>query len=376
MSEPLRILCLNYEYPPVGGGGGRVAHRINAELVRRGHAVRVLTAGMRHLPDREAVDGVEVFRAGKFRKKEDTCTVPEMAHYIAAGFLPAMKLVRTWKPHVIHAHFAVPTGALAFKVSLLTGTPYVITAHLGDVPGGVPEETGGLFRVVQPFTRPIWKGATALTAVSTFVANLAERAYGRRPEVILNGTPPIPAPKIEIHDPPKILFIGRLGPQKNPLLAVRALELVTDLDWQLEVIGDGPLAAEAKAAAAANLGERAHFHGWRTSAEVAAAMNTADILLMTSVSEGMPMVAVEAIQHGLALVVSRVDGMADVAHENKNALLAELNAESFAVQLRSLLTQPELLSHLRHHSLAMAENFDLAHSVDDYERILSAAARR
>jgi glycosyltransferase involved in cell wall biosynthesis len=375
MSDPLRILCLNYEYPPVGGGGGRIAHRINAELVRRGHAVRVLTAGMSHLPPSETVDGVEIFRAGKFRKKEDTCTVPEMAHYLLAGFLPAMALIRKWKPHVIHAHFAVPTGALAYKVSLLTGIPYVVTAHLGDVPGGVPDETGGLFRVVQPFTRPIWKRAKALTAVSTFVANLAERAYKRRPEVILNGVTPIPAPRIEIHQPPKILFVGRLGPQKNPLLAIRALELVKDLPWRLEVIGDGPLASDMKAAAT-SLGDRVDFRGWRSGAEVATAMNSSDILLMTSVSEGMPMVAVEAIQHGLALVVSRVDGMADVAHENENALLAKLTAEAFAERLRALLTQPEWLLRLRQGSAAMAGDFDLSRSVDTYERVLSAAARR
>ena len=46
----MRILTLNYEHPPLGGGGGRLSAKVAAGLVRRGHAVRILTGGMPHLP--------------------------------------------------------------------------------------------------------------------------------------------------------------------------------------------------------------------------------------------------------------------------------------------------------------------------------------
>ena len=67
-------------------------------------------------------------------------------------------------------------------------TPYVLTAHLGDVPGGVPEQTDHLYRIVKPFTVPIWRSAAAVTAVAPHVAELAEQAYGIKPRVILNGS--------------------------------------------------------------------------------------------------------------------------------------------------------------------------------------------
>jgi hypothetical protein len=69
----------------------------------------------------------------------------------------------TWRPDVMHVHLAVPTGALAARRTV-HGVPYVLTVHLGDVPGAVPEQTGKLFRVFGPFIRPIWKRAAAISA--------------------------------------------------------------------------------------------------------------------------------------------------------------------------------------------------------------------
>ncbi len=376
MSEPLRILCLNYEYPPVGGGGGRVAHRINAGLVARGHAVRVQTAGLRHLPTHEIVDGVEIFRSESFRQREDTCTVPEMALYLATSFLPTLRQIRTWRPHVLHVHFAVPTGALALPVSRLTATPYVLTAHLGDVPGGVPEQTAGLFRLVQPLTRPIWRRAAALTAVSTFVADLAERAYGRRPEVVLNGMTLGPRPAIEVRRPPRLLLVGRLSVQKNPLLAIRALALVRDLPWEFHVIGDGPLRVEMeRETRTLGLEPKIRFLGWLDSPRVAAEMAAADILLLTSLSEGLPMAAIEALDRGLAIVSSRIGGVTDVVVEGENGVLCDLTAESFAAALRPILEDPAGLAAMRTASAARAERFDITRVIDAYEDILRQPSR-
>jgi glycosyltransferase involved in cell wall biosynthesis len=376
MTAPLRILCLNYEYPPVGGGGGRIAHRINAGLVARGHAVRVQTAGLRHLPAHETVDGVEIFRAESFRKKEDTCTVPEMALYLATSLLPALRHVREWQPHIIHAHFAVPTGALAYAVHRLTGVPYVLTAHLGDVPGGVPEQTAGLFRLIEPLTRPIWRRAATVTAVSTFVAELAERAYSRKAEVVLNGITLGPRPEIRVHTPPRLLMVGRLSTQKNPVLAMRALALVRDLPWEFHVIGDGPFRAEMeRLARELGIESRVQFLGWLDSASVAAEMRDADALLMTSLSEGLPMAVIEALDRGLAVISSRIGGVSDVVEDGVNGALCELTPESFAAALRPILSNPEKLHAMREASSARAEKFELSRSLDAYEQLLRACSR-
>ena len=100
---------------------------------------------------------------------------------------------------------------------------YVLTAHLGDVPGGVPEQTDHLFRLLGPFVTPVWRRARCVTAVSRFVAGLARKAYGLTPIVIPNGVRPIARPQLRAHSPRRIVMAGRLSIQKNPLLAIKAL---------------------------------------------------------------------------------------------------------------------------------------------------------
>ena len=367
----MKILVLCYEYPPIGGGGGRIAAQVASSLARRGHAVRVLTGGMRHLPRREVRDLVEVVRPFSFRRREDTCTVPEMALYLATGLLPVLRESRKWRPDVVHAHFAVPTGPLALATKLLTGVPYVLTAHLGDVPGGVPEQTDHLFRLVGPLVKPVWRAARQVTAVSRFTAELAARAYGVQPTVIPNGVPPIPPPQVRLHSPRRIIMAGRLSIQKNPLLAINALALIKDLDWLFEVIGDGPLASEMRALAGrSGVGGRVILHGWISNAQVAELMAEADILLMPSSNEGLSMVAIEALQHGLAIVASQIGGMRDVVEEGRNGFLCELSPDAFAQKLRVLLTDASQLERMRHASRQMAGDFDLEKTVDAYERVL------
>jgi len=365
----------------MGGGGGRVAAQVASGLVERGHTIRVQTAGMSHLPAREMRDGVEILRARSFRKREDTCSVPEMALYLLTSFFPALRLAHSWRPDVIHAHFAVPTGALAFAISWLTGIPYVLTAHLGDVPGGVPEQTAGLFRLVNPLARILWKGAARTTAVSSFVAGLARKAYALDPIIIRNGvvppegkiSRPLPAPMA-----PRLVFVGRLSIQKNPLLAVQAMAQVSDLSWSLDIIGEGPL-GDALRAEITRLGlaDRVTLHGWLEGGQVAALMARADILLMTSLHEGLPLVGVEALQHGLAILGSAIGGMQDLVEgtaEPANGLLCDLTVEAFVAGLRRILGDPAQLAAMQNASLRLAKNFELSAAVAAYEEVLREAS--
>lgn len=374
----MRILVFNYEHPPLGGGGGRLAAKVASGLVRRGHAVRILTAGMKHLPAESMEEGVEVRRLRAFRRREDTCSVAEMAAWVARAIPAAIAESHRWKPDVIHAHFAVPTGAVALAVSKVMGIPYVLTAHLGDVPGGVPEQTDRLFRWVKPFTVPIWRDAAATTGVSSFVADLAHAAYGVIPRVILNGIALPSAPILDFPEVPQLIMVGRMSVQKNPILAIRALALLRDLPWKMRVIGDGPLLRQVREeVVAAGLSERILFSGWVDSAEVTSALGHSDILLMPSLSEGLPMVAVEAAANGVAIVGSRIGGLADVAIEGRNALLHDLvhGPQGMASALRIFLSDPSRLDEARKASLEIAPQFDLERSLDAYEQLLGECCR-
>jgi glycosyltransferase involved in cell wall biosynthesis len=339
----------------------------------------VVTAHYGDLPREEDVEGVQVLRVPSLRRSAYQAGMSAMAGYVLAGGWAALRHVRRWRPDVIHVHFAVPSGPLAWGLSRLTGIPYVLTAHLGDVPDGVPEKTGRWFRWVYPFTPPVWRGAARVAAVSEYTRSLARQHYPVDIQVIPNGVDlseldpgPICAGR-----PPTITFAGRFMPQKNPLLFVQTLAGLKHLPWRCAMIGDGPLRPEVEAAIqAAGLQERISLPGWVTPEEVASSFARSDILFMPSLSEGLPVVGVRALALGLAVVASRVGGFVDLVEQGVNGYLFEPeDAAGFSRALTELLSEPGRLQACREASRRRAALFDIENIVDAYAAIFESVVR-
>lgn len=374
----MRILVLNYEYPPVGGGGGQASADLARALADRGHSIQVITAGLPGLAARAEEQGVSVWRVATGRRSRFRASFLAMAGYLGGAFLPALRLARSWKPDVIHAHFAVPTGALALVVSRLSGVPYVLTAHLGDVPGGVPEKTGRWFRWVYPFTGPIWRGAAAVAAVSEYTRSLAARHYPVPIVVIPNGVPIAKADPVKpCSQPARIVFVGRFQPQKNLLFLVDMLGEVRDLAWTCTLVGDGPLRSQVEQRVAGlDLTARIELAGWVAPEEAARRLSDADLLLMPSLSEGLPVVGIQALSHGLAIVASKVGGLAELVEDGANGWACEPgDAAGFRAALRACLEDPQRLQRMKQASKSMAVRYDIRRVAEAYEALLGEASR-
>jgi L-malate glycosyltransferase len=369
----MRVLVLNHEYPPVGGGGGQAAQDIARELTRRGHAVTILTAHLKGLPLDERVDDIHILRLPSLRRRPYQAGFLAMGIYVLAAIRAGYHLIHRWRPDIIHVHFAVPAGAAAFILSRLTGIPYVLTAHLGDIPGGVPEKTGRWFRWVFPFTVPIWRGAARIITVSAYTCSLIRKHYSVDPVIIPNGInmEMMNPEELEVHRPPVVIFAGRFMPQKNPIELVEMLALVRDLPWQCVMLGDGPLLDEVKRTIT-NLGLDKCFYlpGWVTTQEVLANLAQSDLLFMPSLSEGLPVVGLQALGMGLAIVASRAGGNVDLVEPGYNGFLADPgDREALSGALRNLLSDHKALLKARQASLALAHRFDIRAVVDKYETI-------
>jgi glycosyltransferase involved in cell wall biosynthesis len=373
----MKVLVLCYEYPPIGGGGGRVAKTVAEELASRGHEVRVQTAALGFRSKREQINGVDVIRTASGRRVPDTCRVHEMGLYCVTSLLPTLRHIREWKPDVIHAHFAMPTGMLAWTVHRLTSVPYVLTAHLGDVPGGVPNQTDRLFRLIGPLANSVWKHAAATTAVSSFVQHLAEQAYQRKVERVLNGIDlsgaPSPASPNEV---PELVFVGRFNPQKCPDFLIDVLARLSADRWHATLIGDGPVMPLVRAKIEQHqLSDRIALAGWQDAAAVERTLRESDVFLMPSTSEGLPVAAIEALKQGLAIAASEIPGAMDVVTDGVNGLLLPVqDLSAWSDALRSLINDRALLAAFKQASSQKAHDFDLRHVVDQYEAILRSTA--
>ena len=375
----MRILVLNHEFPPIGGGGGRAAEDICRELSKRGYEIKVLTAHIKGLPHEEERDGYHVIRLSSLRAQPYKASFLSMAAYVLAGLWTGRRLIHSFKPEVIHAHFAVPAGALAWALSQMTGIPYVLTIHLGDVPDAVPEKTGGWFRWVYPFTRGIWRNANRIVAVSEFTRQLALKKYNVKIQVIPNGVDlsTLRPDLIHLNQPPRIVFAGRFMAQKNPLQLVQTLNELKNLSWQCVMIGDGPLMKDVRRAVAeSDLEDRYQFTGWVDPQDVLNWFDRSDILFMPSRSEGLPVVGVQALAKGLAIVASQVGGFVDLVDHGKNGyLIRQEDVAKFSTSLLGLLSDPDRLLSFRNASLEKAKCFEINQVVKEYENIFLTVLR-
>jgi len=128
-----------------------------------------------------------------------------------------------------------------------------------------------------------------------------------------------------------MLMVGRLDAQKNPMLMLAALKRLVDSgqqDVNLLVVGEGQLRSEMEEAVANNgLVNKVHFLGLKSIDEVSALLHAADLFVMSSAYEGMPMAVIEALASGVPVATTRVGEVALVVNDGVCGQIAESHSE-------------------------------------------------
>ncbi|MEZ0168122.1 glycosyltransferase family 4 protein [Microvirga sp. TS319] len=145
----------------------------------------------------------------------------------------------------------------------------------------------------------------------------------------------------------RILFLGRLGPEKGTPELLEALSDLSRLpEWDCALAGDG-MVQETRALADAKLPGRVSVLGWVDSAEVERLLNASDVLVLPSHVENLPMSVVEAFAHGLAVAATPVGSIPDILEHEENGLLVPVrDATALAAALERLIVDRSLRERL------------------------------
>ena len=369
----MRLLLLNYEYPPIGGGASYASRDLARLFAARGHEVLVITSAWRGQPQREIDGGVELWRVPALRRLQGRSSFAQMAAYLMAAMPVAFLRCLRRKPDIILSFFLLPTGAMGAKLAWLFGVPHVISLRGGDVPSFTPAETGRVFRLLMPAANLIGRHAAAIYAVSEDLAQMARNDFPRFADqigCIPNGVLPMREPD-EKPGPARFLFAGRLSVQKNLPFVMRALARVRG-DWRLDIAGEGPLGDEL-AALAQTLGiaDRVTFHGWLSHDDVFILMRRAHFLLLCSNAEGMSMAALQGLAHGLPVVGLRTPGLRAFIDEGETGRLVDPgDDDALTAVLQEIVDDPGLSSRMAPHCLRVVrEKYDVTRSADKYLRV-------
>ncbi len=322
-----RFLLINYEYPPVGGGGGNATQHIGRALAKRGAKVTVLTAGHGSLPRRENDRGVQIARIWGARRRQDRCSIIEMLVFLVHALLVAPGLARQMKCDAALVFFGLPCGPVGWWLKKRLGVPYVLSLQGGDVPGFMGAELALHHKLSGPVISAVWREAAAVIANAEGLASLARAHTPDIPvDVIpagadLDAVQPASAPTLE--GPMRLLFVGRLVTQKGLDVLFRALAMMKGHhDWTLTIAGEGPLKDElAMAAQQLGIGDRVTFRGWLERGQLPAVYKDADAFVLPSRDEGMPNAMLEAMAAGLPVIGSRVSGLEEVVSDGETGLL-------------------------------------------------------
>lgn len=341
----MRVLMLSYEFPPVGGGGAGVVYGLSMELARRGHEVDVVTMGYRGSPRRERIGGVEVRRVPCVRLNETHCTMPEQATFLSTALPYVLGLARKGRYDLNHTHFIVPDGLLALALKRIKGLAYVVTCHGSDVPGYNPQRFLRAHRAIAPAWRGIVNGAERIVCPSNGLRDLLLQAEPRaHTTVIPNG---IARDRLRPDVPKRnrILVVSRMVERKGIQYFLRALKGL-ELRHEVIVAGDGPYLGTLRALAG-ELGVDVDFRGWldRESAEFTELYETSQIYVFPSEIENFPIVLLEAMSAGAAIITTKGTGCAEVVGDA--ALLVEpCDPEAIRMALCRLASDPDLCREL------------------------------
>ena len=382
----MRILFCNYEYPPLGGGGGVVMAAVARELARR-HRVTVLTSRAGALAPESWDAGVRVVRVPVFfRTQLAVANVPSMAAYLPMGARRGLQLARQESFDLINTHFAVPTGPLGQWLARRLSVPNVLSVHGGDLydpsKSSSPHRHAGLRHAVASLLRR----ADRVVAQSRDTAANVQRIYGvdRTVDLIPLGIerpPPAPAGARAALDIPQDAFvlvtIGRVVARKANTQLPRVLAAAREADTWLIVVGEGP-ELPAMRAAARELGveERIRFLGQASEEQKQRALSAADVFVSTSQHEGFGLVFLEAMAYGLPIVCYDRGGQTDFLESPHTGDVVALNdLDAFTRAVRALRADPSRRRAIAATNLTRVERFFVDRCAEHYERLFETVLR-
>ncbi len=379
----MRVLMLNNEFPPLGGGTGTVNRALLQQFAQTPDLeIDLVTSALGRRSEREQFAArIRIFKVPVNSQNIHHSSNRELLTYAARALPAALRLHRTRAYDLCFAWSAVPAGGVALALRRMTGLPYLVRVCGPDIPG-FERRYGLLYSVLSPSIRAIWRGAAAVVAKCAGEADMIRAVdRGVKVSLVANGVGigAFQLATIPDHGPLRLICVARLIERKGQqhlIEAVRRL-LAEGIAITLDLVGTGDAHSALQAqAVAAGIAGHVHFIGYVPREAIAARYAGAHVFVLPSYNEGMSVATLEALAAGLPVVVTRTGGTAELVAEGVNGLTFNwADVESLVAHLRQLANDRALARRMGAASRMRAGLFSWESATQQYLDIFAEITR-
>jgi len=370
----MKILMLNYEFPPIGGGAANAhLHILQQYAEKEGLRVDVLTSAPKSgFVTEKFSENITIYKVGIHKKHLHFWRKIEIIEWLARARPHYRRLLRQNDYDLAHAFSGFPTGWLCYRTA--GRLPYIISLRGSDVPGrNVRLQLE--YKLLAPVFRAIWRNAAALVACSE---GLKQRAWNFMPaatiDVIPNGVELdrfYPAQGGEEPETLRLLTVGRLSATKRIDMLIDAVDILhkEGRELCLTIAGGGRLEHQLREAVSGrDLRGIVKISGRVDPENMPQLYRNSDIFISASFQEGMSNAMLEAMASGLPIVTTRCEGLEELIDGN-GLIVEQDNVEKIVKAIKQLADDSRLHKKTSIAARSRAGRFSWPNVAEQYIRI-------
>ncbi|RJP75622.1 MAG: glycosyltransferase family 4 protein [Desulfobacteraceae bacterium] len=322
----MKILMLNYEFPPLGGGAANATSHILKEFSNFNDLnIHLVTSSTGKAKIQEFSHNIAIhyLDIGKKKTALHYQSNTELIRYSFQSFIYSRELVHKTPFDLIHAFFGIPCGFIAMNLN----KPYIVSLRGSDVPFYNKRFKKLDTLIFKRLSRKIWANSFKTISNSEKLKTLAlQSASNQKIDVIPNGIDSkffIPSYQKKELKQLHLLSVGRLIERKGFEYLINSVKNLSNV--MLTIVGDGP---QKKYLQKLSIGFPIHFTGYVPHNRMPEIYKAHDIFILPSLNEGMSNTVLEAMACGLPIIVTRTGGTSELLQEGTNGFVVAKKSTS------------------------------------------------
>lgn len=363
----MKILMINFEFPPIGGGTANANYYLLKEFSNFSYLeIDLVTSKLGSGNEVESFsEKINIHKIGLHKNNLHHWTALEMAEWCIKSYFYTRKLLKKEKYDLCFCWNGWPPGFIGYLFR--KKVPYLVALRGHDVPGYEIR-----FRILEKLflrrlSKKVWENALIVTSNSQLLKDLASKTSSVPIKIIYNGVDVNefkPKPK-KIGKKIVLITTGRLGQRKGHIYLIKALKKVSG--FKLIVIGDG---IEKENLLKESKGLDIEFKGYVEHSKLPVELQKADVYISTALVEGMSNSTLEAMACGLPVITTDVGGTKELVKKNGFVIKKVADVESIISTLKKYKEDKELIYDHGKESRKIAENMSWKKAAENFLEVM------